>query len=151
MQKRAAATKGRTPTVTMRKQEKDAGGGDGGVSAGCKADLEGALGRHHVVALAPETAAATRLEEATNIDDDIHPRRRTAARSLNTQDTYTMALRQAVGRPLGQAVRSASCSRPAVRTFAATALRAKEVAGDSSDAANLRVCRPWFCRVCCRC
>ncbi|KAL1594481.1 putative NADH-ubiquinone oxidoreductase 30.4 kDa subunit, mitochondrial [Paraconiothyrium brasiliense] len=49
-----------------------------------------------------------------------------------------MALRQAVGRPLGQAVRSASCSRPAVRTFAATALRAKEVAGDSSDAANLR-------------
>lgn len=51
-----------------------------------------------------------------------------------------MALRQAVGRPLGHAVRSATSSRPAVRTFAATALRAKEVAADSSDAANLRVC-----------
>lgn len=111
------------------------------MSAGCKADLEGALGRCHVAALAPpETAAATRLEEATIIDDDIPTRRRPAARSLTTTNLYTMALRQAVSRPLGQAVRSASCVRPAVRTFAATALRAKEVAGDSSETPNLRVC-----------
>lgn len=38
----------------------------------CKADLAGALGSRHVYALAPpETAAATRLQEATTVDDDI--------------------------------------------------------------------------------
>lgn len=51
-----------------------------------------------------------------------------------------MALRQAFGRPLGHAVRSASYPRPAtVRTFATTALRPKEVAGDTQDVPHLRV------------
>ncbi|CAI6316024.1 unnamed protein product [Periconia digitata] len=49
-----------------------------------------------------------------------------------------MALRQSVARPLGNAVRSASCSRAAVRSFAASALRAKEIASDSSEPPNLR-------------
>ncbi|KAF2116209.1 hypothetical protein BDV96DRAFT_573562 [Lophiotrema nucula] len=50
-----------------------------------------------------------------------------------------MALRLAAGRPLGAAVRSASCSRPVVaRTFTAAALRAKEVAGPEANTPNLR-------------
>lgn len=53
--------------------------------------------------------------------------------------TPTMALRQAVARPLGAAVRSAGCSRSAVRAFASTALRAKEVAAESSETPNMRV------------
>lgn len=50
-----------------------------------------------------------------------------------------MAMRLAVGRPLGAAVRATSCSRNAVRTFASTALRAKEVAGTTSETPNMRV------------
>lgn len=51
-----------------------------------------------------------------------------------------MALRLAVGRPLGAAVRAAGCPRSAaVRTFTATALRAKEVAAESSKTPNMRV------------
>ncbi|KAF2642825.1 hypothetical protein P280DRAFT_395471 [Massarina eburnea CBS 473.64] len=49
-----------------------------------------------------------------------------------------MALRQAVVRPLSAAVRSPACSRTAARTFAASALRAKEIAGESSEPPNLR-------------
>ncbi|KAF2874588.1 hypothetical protein BDV95DRAFT_488155 [Massariosphaeria phaeospora] len=49
-----------------------------------------------------------------------------------------MALRLAVGRPLASAARAASCSRPAVRTFAASALRAKEVAGQNAETPNMR-------------
>lgn len=50
-----------------------------------------------------------------------------------------MALRHAVARPLGAVARPTSCSRAAVRTFAATALRAKQVAGESKDTPNMRV------------
>jgi hypothetical protein len=53
--------------------------------------------------------------------------------------TRTMALRQAVSRPLASAVRSvASPSAVAVRTFAVSALRAKEVASESEHP-NMRV------------
>ena len=50
-----------------------------------------------------------------------------------------MAMRLAVGRPMGAAARVSSCSRAAVRTFTATALRAKEVAGANSETPNMRV------------
>jgi NADH dehydrogenase (ubiquinone) Fe-S protein 3 len=50
-----------------------------------------------------------------------------------------MALRLAVARPLGAVARSTGCSRAAVRTFASTALRAKEVAGESKETPNMRV------------
>lgn len=50
-----------------------------------------------------------------------------------------MAMRLAVGRPLGAAVRASGSSRHAVRTFASTALRAKEVAGPESETPNMRV------------
>lgn len=69
-----------------------------------------------------------------------HPRSPSPAapRSFPTP-SHTMALRLAVARPLGAAARSMSCSRAAVRTFAATALRAKEIAGESKDTPNMRV------------
>ncbi len=52
-----------------------------------------------------------------------------------------LPLRQAMGRPLGAAVRASTCShaRIAVRSFALTARRAKEVAGQSPDTPNMRV------------
>ncbi|KAF2261941.1 hypothetical protein CC78DRAFT_561494 [Lojkania enalia] len=51
-----------------------------------------------------------------------------------------MAMRLAVGRPLGAAVRSTSCSRAitAVRTFSTATLRAKEIAGEDSEMPNMR-------------
>ncbi|KAF2468508.1 uncharacterized protein BDR25DRAFT_265218 [Lindgomyces ingoldianus] len=50
-----------------------------------------------------------------------------------------MALRLAVGRPLSHAIRAAgSPSSLAVRTFAAAALRSKDVASDKSGVPNLR-------------
>lgn len=49
-----------------------------------------------------------------------------------------MALRLAVGRPLGAAALSTSCSRAAMRTFASTALRAKEVAAGDPNTPNMR-------------
>ncbi|KAF1845515.1 uncharacterized protein K460DRAFT_355329 [Cucurbitaria berberidis CBS 394.84] len=49
-----------------------------------------------------------------------------------------MAMRLAVARPLGTVARASSCPRAAVRTFAATALRAKEVTGQSSETPNMR-------------
>lgn len=95
------------------------------------------------------------------LDDvvDIPPRPPlpAAPRSLPTSHTHTMAMRLAVGRPLGAAARASSCSRAAVRSFASTALRAKEVAGSSSDTPNMRVRREnyrrgalvlTFCAVC---
>jgi hypothetical protein len=53
--------------------------------------------------------------------------------------SHTMAMRQAVVRPLGAVARSTGCSRAAMRTFASTALRAKEVAGQDKDTPNMRV------------
>lgn len=53
-----------------------------------------------------------------------------------------LPLRQAVGRPLGAAVRASSCSHHAriiARSFVSTTLRAKEVAGQSSETPNMRV------------
>ena len=54
-----------------------------------------------------------------------------------------MAMRLSVARPLGAVVRSTSCHRAAMRTFASTALRAKEVAGESKDTPNMRVRLVW--------
>lgn len=53
-----------------------------------------------------------------------------------------MALRFAVARPLGAVARASGCPRAAVRAFASTALRAKEVAGQSADTPNMRVRSP---------
>lgn len=50
-----------------------------------------------------------------------------------------MVMRLAVARPLGAVARATSCSRATVRTFASTALRAKEVAGESKETPNMRV------------
>jgi NADH dehydrogenase (ubiquinone) Fe-S protein 3 len=50
-----------------------------------------------------------------------------------------MASRLAVGRPLGAAVRSATCFRAAMRTFTSTALRAKQVAAEDPGTPNMRV------------
>jgi hypothetical protein len=67
----------------------------------------------------------------------VHP---AAARAAHNLFFTTMALRLAVGRPLGAAVRSSICPRSvAVRNFTATSLRAKEVAAQSSDKPNMRV------------
>lgn len=55
-----------------------------------------------------------------------------------------MALRLAVGRPLA-AARSSSCAHAAVRSFASTALRAKEVAGQDSATPNMRVRDDDYC------
>jgi NADH dehydrogenase (ubiquinone) Fe-S protein 3 len=51
-------------------------------------------------------------------------------------------MRLAAARPLGAVARATSCSRAVVRTFASTALRAKEVAGESKDTPNMRVRQP---------
>lgn len=64
-----------------------------------------------------------------------------APRSPTTLSSHRMVMRLAVARPLGQAARATGCSRAAVRTFAATALRAKEIAGQSKDTPNMRVRR----------
>ena len=64
-----------------------------------------------------------------------------AQRSLIPLHTYTMAMRLAVGRPLGAVTRASSCSRTSMRSFTSTALRAKEVAGQSSETPNMRVRR----------
>ncbi|KAF2036807.1 hypothetical protein EK21DRAFT_106114 [Setomelanomma holmii] len=49
-----------------------------------------------------------------------------------------MAMRLAVARSLGAVARTSGCSRAAVRTFAATALRAKEIAAESKETPNMR-------------
>ena len=48
-------------------------------------------------------------------------------------------MRIAAARPLGPVARAAATSRPQARTFASTALRAKEVAGGSTETPNMRV------------
>ena len=98
----------------------------------------------------PGSANATYIivHDAVGRNYELHDRRRyhhhdsplaAEPRGLTTPYTHTMALRLAAGRPLGTAVRASNGTRHAVRTFASTALRAKEVAGPSSDTPNLRV------------
>lgn len=88
------------------------------------------------------TGEAWRPRDRYDNDDDITTRRLPLLHhaALPRLSTLTMALRHAVGRPLGAAVRSAGCAPSvAIRTFTATALRVKDVASDASETPNMRV------------
>jgi len=108
----------------------------GGTEARASPRPKSERGAGHVRTLSGECLASTKLRGR---------RRHLYRRRLFPEplSTHIMAMRHAVGRPLGAAVRSAGCPRVAVRTFAATALRAKEVAGESSETPNMRVSCHW--------
>jgi hypothetical protein len=125
-------TQKQTPGVTRGSGERCTAG-DGGRVLHLR--IETFSGSHAYV-----TSADMQTAAALDVDDIIttgRPRTLHRAVSLHLPPP-TMVMRLAVARPLGAVARSAGCSR-AVRTFASTALRAKEVAGESKETPNMRV------------